>query len=167
MLILISVCLFLLCTFYLLFKMVNFTAMVHLNHCKHCQSAARAGCTLEDRELENPGWPKGIQCPHWQTLSLTVWPQWTEPGGPSTASGTVRDLLGPGSIRLQETRTGLETWLQLWSNICPGERDRVGLKPGTLTVPMGQGLRAQAELKWGSSVHVQGSKQASGDAGQG
>ena len=66
MLILISDCLFLLYTFCLLFEMVSFAIVVHLNH---CQGASRAGWPLGDRELGTQGDPRepsaltGMHCP--------------------------------------------------------------------------------------------------------
>lgn len=139
MLILISDCLFFLYTFCLLFEMVNFTIMTHLNR---CQGASRAGCPIRDRELGARGDP-------WEPSALTGGhrPSGADHCGHShvlyrglsRAPGRAGDLPGPGSIKQQEPRTGLETWLQPESEICPGERDRDGAEPGPSSCTTGAG----------------------------
>lgn len=109
---------------------------------------------LEDREPGVQGDPRessaltGRHCPS----GLTTWWSHGYNGVLSTAPGMASDL--PGSIKQQETRTGLQTWLQPGSESCEGESDIVALSPGTPPASLGP---AQAEM--GSSWRAQRSFQ--------
>lgn len=142
--------------------------------CNHDASQSLSGCTKgwlprRGQGTGSPGGSLGAQRPRRQAPSLRGWPQRTQPravSGLSRAPGRAGDLPGPGSLTQQETRTGLETWLQPESKICPGERDGDGAEPRLPSCTTGAGSEGPGWAEVGVLSPRAEVGEASGDAGQ-